>query len=53
MNDNLFCPDCGQQTLRTIENTEPNIDGQYKQVCTCSDCQNLVYIVRNEPEIII
>lgn len=42
------CPDCGEQSLRTIETTEPNeLDGEYKEVCTCDECENIVYIVRN------
>lgn len=45
----LHCPDCGEQTLRTIENTEPDGTGEYKQVCTCDGCENIVYIVRNKP----
>lgn len=46
----LFCTDCGERTLRVIENTEPDGCGEYKQVCTCDNecCQQIVYIVRNK-----
>lgn len=44
---NLFCPDCGRMTLRVIEATDPE-GGEYKDVCTCDVCQNIVYIVRKE-----
>lgn len=42
----LWCPDCGKQKLRTIEATDPDGSGEYKQVCTCDQCENIVYIVR-------
>ena len=46
--DDLYCPDCGEQTLRLIETTEPTIDGERKEVRTCDGCENIVYIVRTE-----
>ncbi len=45
-----FCPDCGQKDLRLIEQTEPNIDCEYKDIMTCDSCENLVYMVRRLPE---
>lgn len=45
--DCLHCPDCGKQTLTLIENTDPDVTGEYKEVRTCDDCGNIVYIVRN------
>jgi predicted RNA-binding Zn-ribbon protein involved in translation (DUF1610 family) len=42
-----FCPDCGQQVLRLIEVTEPQ-GGEFKEIHTCDQCQNIVYIVRNK-----
>lgn len=44
----LYCPECGQHTLRTIETTEPDGTGEYKQVCTCDECELIVYIVRQK-----
>jgi hypothetical protein len=44
----LYCPDCGEQTLRLIETTEPTFDGEWKEVRTCDRCENIVYIVRRE-----
>lgn len=41
-----FCPDCGQETLRLIEATEPNGHGEYKEVLTCDRCENIVYVFR-------
>lgn len=46
---NLYCPDCGQQSLRLIEKTEPSGD-EYKEVRTCDGCENIVYIVRQKSE---
>lgn len=48
--DNIYCPDCGQQTLRFIEDTEPDSLGEYKEVRTCDSCGNIVYIVRHKDE---
>lgn len=42
----LFCPDCGERTLRLIEETEPDCIGEYKEVRTCDHCENIIYIVR-------
>ena len=42
-----FCPECGQQVLRLIEVTEPDSSGEYKEIHTCDDCQNIVYLVRS------
>jgi uncharacterized Zn finger protein len=47
MNDELYCPDCGEESLRLIENTEPDGTGEYKEVRTCDDCGTIVYIVRH------
>lgn len=44
-----YCPDCGEQTLRLIENTEP-IGGEFKEVRTCDGCDNIVYIIREVEE---
>lgn len=49
MND-LHCPDCGKQTLRLIEDTEPDGVGEYKEVRTCDDCESIVYIVRRQEQ---
>jgi uncharacterized protein YbaR (Trm112 family) len=46
--DILCCPDCGEQTLRLIETTEPDGTGEYKEVRTCDGCENIVYIIRRE-----
>ena len=43
-----FCPDCGEWVaFRLIEKTEPDLSGEYKDCCTCDNCDNMVYIVRN------
>jgi transcriptional regulator NrdR family protein len=42
----LYCPDCGESSLRLIEETEHEDGDEYKEVCTCDQCGNLVYIVR-------
>lgn len=44
--ETLNCPDCGRLTLVLIENTEPDGTGEYKEVRTCDQCENIVYIVR-------
>lgn len=41
----LYCPDCGNETLRFIERTEPS-DDEVKEVLTCDGCEIIVYIVR-------
>jgi len=48
MEDVLFCPDCGLFQLYHIESTEPDEDGEYKEVRSCKDCENIVYIVRSK-----
>jgi len=42
----LHCPDCGKPTLRLIENTDRDSLGNYREVRTCDECENIVYIVR-------
>jgi len=42
----LYCPDCGRQTLEIIEITDPDPSGEFKDVCTCEECGLIVYIVR-------
>ena len=44
----LYCPDCGTKTLRLIETTDEDVNGEYKEVRTCDGCEVLVYIVRND-----
>ena len=44
--EELYCPDCGREILELIENTEPDSMGEYKEVRTCRNCENIVYIVR-------
>lgn len=44
-----FCPDCGQETLRHIEDTDPDSAGEYKEISTCDGCKNLVTLVRFVP----
>jgi len=39
------CPDC-VGGMRLIESTEPD-HGEYKDVLTCDDCGNIVYVVRH------
>ncbi len=41
-----YCPDCGKKTLRLIETTDPDGTGEYKEVLTCDECENIVYVVR-------
>lgn len=45
--EHYYCPDCGNKSLRLIENTDANDIGEYKQVCTCDVCENMVYLYRN------
>lgn len=46
-----YCPDCGHKTLFSIEDTEPDAAGEYKEVLSCPSCQNIVYIVRNPNDV--
>lgn len=41
-----FCPDCGEKTLRLIETTKPEENGDYKEVRTCDNCKGVVFIAR-------
>lgn len=37
-----FCPECGHQTLKVIE--EIKTEDEHKWVCTCDECENIVYV---------
>jgi len=42
-----YCPDCGKANeFFRIEATDPDSLGEYKDVCSCESCENIVYIVR-------
>ncbi len=43
---NLYCPDCGTQTLEVVESTKPDAGGEFKDICTCTECEVIVYIIR-------
>lgn len=45
-----FCPSCGKLGLHTIESTEPDPAGEYKDVCNCEGCNTLFYVIRHENE---
>lgn len=45
-NEKLYCPDCGIQRLEVIETTELDPAGEYKVICTCPECDNLVYLIK-------
>lgn len=44
MEERFYCPDCGAKTLRVIESTEPDCTNEFKHVCTCDRCENMVHI---------
>jgi hypothetical protein len=46
--NNMFCPDCGKRTLRIIEMIDPQgeLATEYKEICTCDDCENMIHIYR-------
>ncbi len=47
----MYCPDCGRLSLEVIERIPPgdelNADGGFKLICTCSACENMVYVFRD------
>lgn len=43
----LGCEDRGLSTGRVIEKTEPDVSGEYKEVCTCDRCEIIFYVFRS------
>lgn len=41
-----YCPDCGKESLRLIEMTNPDGSDEYKEILTCDTCENMVHIFR-------
>jgi hypothetical protein len=44
-----WCPNCGLETLRIIERTEPDDAGEFKDICTCDKCENMIHIFHLKP----